>query len=100
MEKLLNKENIKKKGVIIYNSDRWDGGVKYCGEDNEEADERYRVGDGCKYYYNIPYSILDKIGDLFHELIETWNTPNNYESNIINEKRINNEIEKLGKKYE
>ena len=61
----MNKDKIIKKGVIIYTSDRWDARVKYCGDDNEEADARYRVGDGCKYYYNIPYSTLDKIGDLF-----------------------------------
>ena len=96
----MNKDKIIKKAVIIYNSEGWDAGVKYCGIDNDEADDCYRIGYGCKYYYNIPYSTLDKIGDLFHELIETWNTPNNYESNIINEKRINNEIEKLGEKYE
>lgn len=96
----MNKDKIIKKGVIIYNSDGWNCGVKYCGEDNEEADKRYRIGYGCKYYYNIPCSILNKIGDLFHELIETWNTPNNYENNLINERRINNEIDKLEKKYE
>ena len=96
----MNKDKIIKKGVIIYNSEGWDARVKYCGVDNQEADACYRVGDGCKYYYNIPCTILNKIGDLFHELIETWNTPNNYDNNIINEQRINNEIEKLGKKYE
>ena len=95
----MNKDKIKT-GVIIYNSEGWDAHVKYCGVDNQEADACYRVGDGCKYYYNIPCTILNKIGDLFHELIETWNTPNNYDNNIINEQRINNEIEKLGKKYE
>ena len=100
MEKLLNKENIIKKGVIIYSDGRWDGGVHYCGPDNDEADDCYRIGYGCKYYYNIPADILDKVGDLFHELIETWNTQNNYENNIINEKRINSEIDKLAKKYE
>ena len=96
----MNKENIIKKGTIIYNSEGWDAGVKYCGADNQEADACYRVGDGCKYYYNIPNTTLNKIGDLFHELIEVWNTPNNYENNIINEQIITNKIDEVGKKYE
>lgn len=92
-------DKIIKKAVIIYISVGWDARVKYCGEDNQQADERYKIGDGCKYYYNIPCSILNQIADLFHELIEVWNTPNNYENNIINEQRINNIIDKLGEKY-
>ena len=96
----MNKDKIIKKGVIIYNCNGWEAGVKYCGVDNQVADERYKVGYGCKYYYNIPNTTLNKIGDLFHELIEVWNTPNNYENNIINEQIITNKIDELGKKYE
>ena len=86
---------MKKDWVIIITDKEGYYSMAYAGIDNELADECYSIGDKYMDFKNIEEKQFDKIVDLWCEKINVWNTPNNFEENMEELKRLDSQLEML-----